>query len=58
MAICRRSVETVIYFADGLRVSEPENEGQEWDLKLWLKGLALGDLAAGERNPRLYPPEG
>jgi ectoine hydroxylase-related dioxygenase (phytanoyl-CoA dioxygenase family) len=52
-----RSVMTIIYFADGLRVSEPENEGQEWDLKLWLKGRAPGDLAAGERNPRLYPPE-
>jgi ectoine hydroxylase-related dioxygenase (phytanoyl-CoA dioxygenase family) len=52
-----RSVMTIIYFADGLRVSQPETEGQEWDLKLWLKGLAPGDLAAGERNPLLYPPE-
>ena len=48
---------TIIYFADGLRVTEPQNQGQEFDLKLWLKGLAPGDLAAGERNPLLWPTD-
>jgi hypothetical protein len=50
-----RSVMTVIYFADGLRVVEPGNRGQQLDLALWLPGLRPGDLAASELNPRLYP---
>jgi ectoine hydroxylase-related dioxygenase (phytanoyl-CoA dioxygenase family) len=52
-----RSVMTIIYFADGTRVAEPETDGQKIDLALWLKGLTHGDLAASERNPRLWPPE-
>lgn len=48
-----REVVTVIYFADGARVSQPTDQ-QRVDLALWLKGLAPGDLAAGERLPLLY----
>jgi ectoine hydroxylase-related dioxygenase (phytanoyl-CoA dioxygenase family) len=50
-----RPVMTVIYFADGTRVAEPVDDFQRFDLALWLKGLAPGDLAASERNPLLYP---
>jgi ectoine hydroxylase-related dioxygenase (phytanoyl-CoA dioxygenase family) len=53
-----RSVMTVIYFADGLRVAEPRNPGQQLDLHFWLPGLKPGDLAASPINPCLYPPTG
>jgi ectoine hydroxylase-related dioxygenase (phytanoyl-CoA dioxygenase family) len=52
-----RAVMTVIYFADGARVSPPNGEAQEFDLKLWLKGCQPGDLAAGRLNPLLYPTD-
>ena len=48
-----REVITVIYYADGARVAEPTPR-QQFDLQLWLNGLAPGDLAAGERHPLLY----
>jgi len=51
----RRPVMTVIYFADGIRVSEPADDLQRFDLAVWLKGLAPGDLAASDRNPLLFP---
>ena len=50
-----RPVMTVIYFADGTRVSEPADDLQRFDLAVWLKGLAPGDLAASDRNPLLFP---
>jgi ectoine hydroxylase-related dioxygenase (phytanoyl-CoA dioxygenase family) len=46
-----REVMTVIWFADGTRVSEPRNDGQANDLATWLPGLRPGDLAASELNP-------
>jgi len=49
-----RPVMTVIYFADGLRVAEPQTPGQQFDLHVWLPGLKPGDLAASEINPLLY----
>ena len=49
-----RAVMTIIYFPDGTRVSEPTGPAQEFDLKIWLRGLAPGDLAAGELNPLLW----
>jgi ectoine hydroxylase-related dioxygenase (phytanoyl-CoA dioxygenase family) len=52
-----REVITVIYFADGARVSKP-SEQQRFDLQLWLKGLAPGDLAASDRLPLLYSRPG
>ncbi|HXQ59353.1 MAG TPA: phytanoyl-CoA dioxygenase family protein [Acidimicrobiales bacterium] len=48
-----RPVITVIYFADGARVSEPADDYQRFDLAMWLKGAAPGERADGERNPRL-----
>jgi hypothetical protein len=50
-----RPVMTVIYFADGARVSEPDSVYQQFDLATWLPGLAPGDLAASGLNPRLWP---
>jgi ectoine hydroxylase-related dioxygenase (phytanoyl-CoA dioxygenase family) len=49
-----RPVMTVIYFADGARVTEPADDYQRFDLAMWLKGSAPGELANGERNPRLW----
>ena len=49
-----RPVMTVIYFADGARVTEPETGYQRFDLAVWLPGLEPGDLAASEINPRLW----
>ena len=42
---------TVIYFADGARVSEPDSVYQQFDLATWLPGMQPGDLAASEINP-------
>jgi ectoine hydroxylase-related dioxygenase (phytanoyl-CoA dioxygenase family) len=50
-----RPVMTIIYFADGARVTEPTDDFQRFDLALWLKGLQPGDLAASDRNPLLWP---
>lgn len=49
-----REVMTVIYFADGMRVTEPANDSQKVDIDRWLPGLRPGDLAASELNPLVY----
>jgi Phytanoyl-CoA dioxygenase (PhyH) len=49
-----RPVMTVIYFADGTRVEEPDPTRNEGDLKAWLPGLKAGDPAASELNPVLF----
>jgi ectoine hydroxylase-related dioxygenase (phytanoyl-CoA dioxygenase family) len=49
-----REAMTIIYFADGARIAEPENKNQENDLKTWLPDLKPGDLAASPLNPLLY----
>jgi ectoine hydroxylase-related dioxygenase (phytanoyl-CoA dioxygenase family) len=51
----RREVMTIIYFADGTRVLEPDNEHRRADLAAFLPGLSGGDLAASPLNPRLWP---
>ncbi|HET6954114.1 MAG TPA: phytanoyl-CoA dioxygenase family protein [Acidimicrobiales bacterium] len=48
-----RPVMTVIYFADGARAGRPTSPYQEFDLRMWLRDVAPGDLAAGPLNPRL-----
>ncbi len=53
-----RPVMTVIYFADGARVSQPESAYQEFDQRVWLPGLEPGDAAASEINPVLWPCSG
>jgi ectoine hydroxylase-related dioxygenase (phytanoyl-CoA dioxygenase family) len=49
-----REVMTIIYFADGTRIRDPESEGQRNDLNAWLPGLEPGELAASGLNPLVY----
>jgi ectoine hydroxylase-related dioxygenase (phytanoyl-CoA dioxygenase family) len=49
-----RPVMTIIYFADGARVTEPADDYQRFDMAMWLKGTAPGEVANGDRNPRLW----
>ena len=46
-----REVMTIIYFADGAKVIEPQNKHQEADRMRWLMGLTPGSLAASDLNP-------
>ncbi len=46
-----REVMTIIYFADGARVTPPRSEHQEADRQRWLGGIQPGELAAGVLNP-------
>ncbi len=50
-----REVMTVIWYADGARASEPRNDYQSFDLRMWLKGTAPGEVADGPLNPLLWP---
>jgi ectoine hydroxylase-related dioxygenase (phytanoyl-CoA dioxygenase family) len=54
----RREVMTVIYFADGTRVREPDNPHRRVDRDVFLPGLAGGAPAAGPLSPLLFPREG
>ena len=49
-----REVMTVICYADGARVTEPDNFNRQRDLERWLPGLKPGDLAASELNPLVF----
>jgi ectoine hydroxylase-related dioxygenase (phytanoyl-CoA dioxygenase family) len=51
-----RVVMTVIWFADGARVTEPTNDGQRIDRLIWLGDAAPGSLAAGDLNPLVGRP--
>lgn len=46
-----REVMTVIYFADGASVTEPQNKHQEADRQTWLASLNAGEKAASIHNP-------
>jgi ectoine hydroxylase-related dioxygenase (phytanoyl-CoA dioxygenase family) len=48
-----RKVMTIIYYADGARVTEPTNKWQADDRKTWLGNLGAGELANSELNPLL-----
>jgi ectoine hydroxylase-related dioxygenase (phytanoyl-CoA dioxygenase family) len=48
-----REVMTIIYLADGARVSPPKNEWQKNDLAKWLMGKPVGELIDSELNPRI-----
>jgi ectoine hydroxylase-related dioxygenase (phytanoyl-CoA dioxygenase family) len=51
-----RTVMTVIYFADGTRVSDPvANDNQEFDRKSWLGETAPGALIEHDLNARAWP---
>jgi ectoine hydroxylase-related dioxygenase (phytanoyl-CoA dioxygenase family) len=50
-----REVMTVIYFPDGVKVTDPgDNPHRNNDLRTWLPGMKPGDLAASALNPLLY----
>ena len=53
-----REVMTIIYFADGARVTEAVNPNQERDMQRWLPGLKAGDLAVSALNPLVYTSGG
>lgn len=46
-----REVMTIIYFAEGAHVTEPQNKHQENDRNKWLGGLKPGEKAASPLNP-------
>jgi len=48
-----KEVMTIIYFADGASVTQPQNEHQEADRKRWLGSLEPGSLATSALNPLL-----
>lgn len=48
-----REVMTIIYFADGAKVTEPTNKWQANDRETWLMDWPVGEEAASELNPRL-----
>lgn len=49
-----REVMTVIYFADGTRLLEPDNPHRPADLARWFPGQAPGELAGGPLTPIVY----
>lgn len=49
-----REVMTVIYFADGARVTDCDHVHREQDLKAWLPGQKPGELAGTHINPVVY----
>jgi ectoine hydroxylase-related dioxygenase (phytanoyl-CoA dioxygenase family) len=50
-----RKVMTVIYFADGTTIAEPDSQARRNDLAKWLPGQKPGDIAASPLNPLVYP---
>lgn len=46
-----REVMTVIYIADGAKVTEPKNQWQENDQKTWLQSKPVGTFADSSLNP-------
>ena len=50
-----REVMTVIYFADGIRIEQPDNRHREADLLAWFPGQSAGEDAASHLNPLVYP---
>jgi len=50
-----RPVMTVIYFADGARVSHDLSGARAFDHRFWLDSIPAGELANGRLNPVLWP---
>jgi ectoine hydroxylase-related dioxygenase (phytanoyl-CoA dioxygenase family) len=50
----RREVITIIYYADGTRILQPDNEHRKVDMEVFHPGQKPGELAASELNPVLY----
>jgi ectoine hydroxylase-related dioxygenase (phytanoyl-CoA dioxygenase family) len=50
----RREVIAVIYYADGTRIMEPDNQHRKVDMEVFHPGQKPGELAASELNPLLF----
>jgi len=50
-----REVMTIIYFADGLTISEQDSNARKGEIERWFPGLKPGDVAASPLNPIVYP---
>lgn len=50
----RREVITIIYYADGTRIMEPDNQHRKVDMEVFHPGQKPGEIAASELNPLLY----
>lgn len=48
-----REVMTIIYYADGARITEPQNQNQINDIEQWMGGKIVGEFADSELNPIL-----
>lgn len=46
-----REVMTVIYVADGARITEPQNKHQEADRQRWICGMNVGEAVSSPLNP-------
>ena len=49
-----REVMTIIYYADGARITEPDNPHRPADLARWFPGQRPGEIASSKLNPLLY----
>jgi len=50
-----REVLTIIYYADGTRIMNPDSEYRRVDMEAFHPGQKPGDLAASPLNPLLFP---
>ena len=48
-----RAVMTIIYLADGARITEPNSVHQQADLEAWFPGQSPGEVAGSSLNPIL-----
>lgn len=46
-----REVMTIIYFADGAKITDPNNRHQQADLEAWFPGQRPGEIAGSDINP-------
>lgn len=49
-----REVMTIVFFADGTKVMQPQNEKHVREIGKWLSGRQPGQLADGESNPLVF----
>jgi len=49
-----REAMTIIYFADGARLLNPDNKNRQNDLERWHPGQQPGEVASSRINPILY----
>ncbi len=49
-----RAVFTIIYMDERIRLIEAEHDNHRADARMWLPGIAPGEIAASPLNPVLY----